>query len=54
MDDLMQDRLMGWLEENSTLTEKAPAADDSKAEAKKKPAAKKTSAESKSKVDAKD
>ena len=43
MDDLMQDRLMGWLEENSTLTEKSPAADDSK------PAAK-----SKSKADAKD
>ena len=54
MDDLMQDRLMGWLEENSTLTEKAPAADDSKAAAKKKPAAKKTAAKSKSKADAKD
>ena len=54
MDDLMQDRLMGWLEENSTLTEKAPAADDSKAEAKKKPAAKKAPAKSKSKADAKD
>ena len=54
MDDLMQDRLMSWLEENSTLTEKAPAADDSKAAAKKKPAAKKTAAKSKSKADAKD
>ena len=54
MDDLMQDRLMGWLEENSTLTEKAPAADDSKAAAKKKPDAKKTAAKSKSKADAKD
>ena len=54
MDDLMQDRLMGWLEENSTLTEKAPAADDSKAADKKKPAAKKTAAKSKSKADAKD
>lgn len=54
MDDLMQDRLMGWLEENSTLTEKAPSTDDSKAEAKKKAAAKKTSAKSKSKADAKD
>ena len=54
MDDLMQDRLMGWLEENSTLTEKAPAADDSKAAAKKKPAAKKTATKSKSKADAKD
>ena len=30
MDDLMQDRLMGWLEENST-TEKAPTADDNEA-----------------------
>ena len=54
MDDLMQDRLMDWLEQNSTLTEKAPAADDSKAAAKKKPAAKKTAAKSKSKADAKD
>ncbi len=54
MDDLMQDRLMGWLEENSTLTEKAPAADDSKAEAKTKAAAKKAPATSKSKADAKD
>ena len=45
---------MGWLEENSTLTEKPPAADDSKAEAKKNPAAKKTSAKSKSKADAMD
>ena len=54
MDDLMQDRLMGWLEENSTLTEKAPAADDSKPAAKKKPAATKTAAKSKSKADAKD
>ncbi|QNI96004.1 trigger factor [Synechococcus sp. RS9902] len=54
MDDLMQDRLMGWLEENSTLTEKAPAADDSKAEAKKKPTAKKAPTKSKSKADAKD
>ena len=39
MDDLMQERLMGWLEENSTLTEKEPAADDSKPAAEKKPAA---------------
>ena len=54
MDDLMQDRLMGWLEENSTLTEKAPAADDNKPEAKKKPAAKKAPAKTKSKADAKD
>ena len=54
MDDLMQDRLMGWLEENSTLTEKAPTADDSKPETKKKPAAKKAPAKTKSKADAKD
>ena len=54
MDDLMQDRLMGWLEGNSTLTEKTPASDDSTAEAKKKPAAKKTASKSKSKADAKD
>ena len=54
MDDLMQDRLMGWLEENSTLTEKAPAADDGKADAKTKPAAKKAPAKAKSKADAKD
>ena len=51
MDDLMQDRLMGWLEENSTLTEKAPSTDDSKPAAKTKSASKKTS---KSKADAKD
>ena len=54
MDDLIQDQLMSWLEENSTLTEKAPAADDSKPAAKKKPAATKTAAKSKSKADAKD
>ena len=54
MDDLMQDRLMGWLEENSTLTEKAPAADESEPAAKKKPSAKKAPAKSKSKADAKD
>ena len=54
MDDLMQDRLMGWLEENSPLTEKAPTADDSKPETKKKPAAKKAPAKTKSKADAKD
>lgn len=54
MDDLMQDRLMGWLEENSTLTEKAPAADDGTPAAKKKAAAKKAPAKTKSKADAKD
>lgn len=54
MDDLMQDRLMGWLEENSILTEKAPAAEESEPTAKKKPSAKKVPAKSKSKADAKD
>ena len=28
MDDLIQEQLMSWLEENSTLTEKAPSTDD--------------------------
>ena len=42
MDDLIQDQLMGWLEENSTLTEKAPSTDDATTD--DKPAAKKTSA----------
>merc|ERR1711937_293429 len=28
MDDLIQEQLMSWLEENSTLTEKAPSAED--------------------------
>ncbi|MEB3158027.1 MAG: trigger factor [Synechococcus sp.] len=43
MDDLIQDQLMGWLEENSTLTEKAPADNDSAAAGDEKPAAKKKS-----------
>ena len=48
MDDLIQDRLMGWLEENSTLTEKAP-------EAEEKPATKKKAAsKAKSKTDTED
>ena len=55
MDDLIQEQLMSWLEENSTLTEKAPSAEDSatdeKPAAKKKPATK-TKAASKSKADA--
>ena len=42
MDDLIQDQLMGWLEENSTLTERAPSTDDATTD--DKPAAKKTSA----------
>ena len=42
IDDLLRDKLLGWLEDNSTVTEKAAEADDSKAE--KKPAAKKTAA----------
>ena len=55
MDDLIQDQLMGWLEENSTLTEKAPSTDDAttddKTAAKKTPASK-TKAAAKSKADA--
>ena len=42
IDDLLRDKLLGWLEDNSTVTEKAPEADDVKAET--KPAAKKTAA----------
>ena len=45
IDDLLRDKLLGWLEENSTVTEKAAEADDAKAEKKsaaKKAAAKKT------------
>ena len=42
IDDLLRDKLLGWLEENSTVTEKAAEADDAKAE--KKPAAKKAAA----------
>ncbi len=42
MDDLIQDQLMGWLEENSTLTERAPSVDGATTD--DKPAAKKTSA----------
>ena len=39
VDDLLRDKLLGWLEDNSTVTEKAPEADDTKPA--KKPAAKK-------------
>ena len=39
-EDLMREKLLGWLESNSTITEKAPEADG---EAKAKPAAKKAS-----------
>ena len=42
IDDLLRDKLLGWLEDNSTVTEKAPEADDAQAE--KKPAAKKSAA----------
>ena len=55
MDDLIQDQLMGWLEENSTLTEKAPSTDDSATDdnpAAKKTPASKTKAAAKSKADA--
>ena len=34
MDDLIQDQLMSWLEENSTLTAKAPSTDDAADKAK--------------------
>ena len=34
MDDLIQEQLMTWLEENSTLTEKAPAAEETDAKSK--------------------
>ena len=55
MDDLMQDKLMGWLEDNSTLTEKAAEAEDKpagKTSAAKKPAAKKAAAKTSSSTDA--
>ncbi len=55
MDDLMQDKLMGWLEDNSTLTEKAAEAEDKpagKKSAAKKPAAKKAAAKRSSSSDA--
>ena len=39
IDDLLREKLLGWLEDNSTVTEKAPEADDNKPA--KKPAAKK-------------
>ena len=55
MDDLIQDQLMGWLEENSTLTEKAPSTDDAATDdnpAAKKTPASKTKAAAKSKADA--
>ena len=39
IDDLLREKLLGWLEDNSTVTEKAPEADDTKPA--KKPTAKK-------------
>ena len=64
MDDLMQDELMGWLEKNSTLTEKAAAGEETpaatkKAASKSKPKAKakseaKPEAKTESKADAED
>jgi len=51
MDDLMQDELMGWLESNSTLTEKAADSTESKPAAKTKPAAKKAATKAKSEAD---
>ena len=55
MDDLIQDQLMGWLEENSTLTEKAPSTDDAATDdnpAAKKAPTSKTKAAANSKADA--
>ena len=51
MEDLMQDQLMGWLEANSTLTEKAPEDAAKTPAAKKKPAAKKAASKAKSEAD---
>jgi len=55
MDDLIQEQLMSWLEENSTLTERAATTasetSEKKPAAKKKAASKKTSDQSKSKAD---
>ena len=55
MDDLIQEQLMSWLEENSTLTERAATtpseASEAKPAGKKKAASKKTSDESGSKAD---
>jgi len=55
MDDLIQEQLMSWLEENSTLTERAAATasetSEKKPAAKKKAASKKASDQSKSKAD---
>ena len=51
MEDLMQDQLMGWLEANSTLTEKAPEDTAKTPAAKKKPAAKKAASKAKSEAD---
>ena len=41
LDDLLQEKLLGWLEENSTVTEKAPEAESDAAKASKPAAAKK-------------
>ena len=55
MDDLIQEQLMSWLEENSALTERAATtpseASEAKPAGKKKAASKKTSDESGSKAD---
>jgi trigger factor len=55
MDDLIQEQLMSWLEENSTLTERAATTasetSEKKPPAKKKAASKKASDQSKSKAD---
>jgi len=43
IDDLLRDKLLGWLEEHSTISEKAAESDQAAEQAETKPAAKKTS-----------
>ncbi|MGB1196686.1 MAG: trigger factor, partial [Synechococcus sp.] len=47
LDDLLQEKLLGWLEENSTVTEKAPEAESDAAKASKPAAAKKGASKAK-------
>ena len=52
-EDLLRDKLLDWLEANSTISEKAPAAEEEPAETTDKPKAKaKTKAETKAKAKA--
>ena len=43
LDDLLQEKLLGWLEDNSTITEKTPEPETAEPKANKEPAAKKSS-----------